>query len=135
MKKCITDVDIIDTVKKVIRESGVLKEVKGKLCEQYPKKAKEECVCVFCVSSLASQVESAYVVVNILVGDIYNDKTKQEEWDKARLRYLSPLFKNVLSSYSKDGWHIKLESQHIEQKEDLKAHIITNRLFVKYVNC
>lgn len=128
-----SDIEIKDDVFKIIKGSILEQSVTGKLSKtRRPNNSNKEDIVISVLSSDASEVQEAYVNVNIYVAD--NIRDNQAEENSIRCRELCNIAKVLFKVQRNDEYRITLDKQRILEVEGKDEHMINNRLLYKHLN-
>lgn len=126
-----TDIDIKDDLYHYICGSNLMKEVTGSLSKTLRMDTSEaEDVVISILGNVNSDIQQAYVNVNIYVADVKRDN--QYEENTIRLRQLCEASKELLEVGRGDGYRFTLEEQRVMKVEGINQHFINNKLLYKY---
>lgn len=127
-----TDIDIKDDFYRFIKESVLHSEITGSLYKTAREdNSRNEDIVISVNANINSQIQSAYVYVNIYVQDVLRDNTYIEH--SARLRVLCRMASELFESGFVDDAHFVLEEQRVITA-DTKEHVISNKLLYKRYN-
>lgn len=133
-----TDIDIKDEVYALVSSSKLAETISGDLSKTLrPANSSKEDVVISILSNNNSEVQSAYINVNVYVPDlsityqIEDHEITQHEEDSNRLREICNLCKDLFSLCIGDTYRITLESQRVLPSADGSTHIVNNKLYYK----
>ena len=92
----------------------------------------ESCACQHVLATLPAQIQTAIINVRIYVPNLQRQTDSVR--NKKRIRELSKLAMDKLSSHIQDGWYIVMEEQSVEESIDNRQHVIINRIYYRYCN-
>lgn len=132
-----SDIDIKDDVYKVITASELEAATTGSVCKRQrtfyatgtPTK---EDICIAVLANQASQLQEAFVNVNIYVQD-ENVKGQMEENTK-RLRELCQLSFETFKSVRGSDFRLSMSEQRVIACEGTNEHIINNKILYQTIN-
>lgn len=126
-----TDIDIKDDVFRHIKGSDFESMVSGKLSKTLrPSKSDNEDIVISMLTNVNTDIQQAFVNVNIYVPDILRDD--QYEEDSIRLRELCNASKELLEVGRGEGYRFTLEEQRVMEVEGKNEHFINNKLLYYY---
>lgn len=132
-----SDVDIKDDVYKVIASSALRTSVTGSICKRkrtaYPAGAElKEDVCIAILANQTSQLQEAFVNVNIYIQD--EDVNGQKEEHTKRLREICQLCFKELGAVHGQGFRLSLAEQRVIEVPGSGEHIVNNKLLYQTLN-
>ena len=128
-----SDIDIKDDIYMLINGSELHKAVNGKLSKTIrPNNSESEDIVISVLSNQNSQIQEAFVNVNIYVADVTRDD--QPEEDTIRLRKLCDLAKTLLSVGRGNDFRFVLDSQRVMKVNGRDEHFINNKLLYRQCN-
>lgn len=132
-----SDIDIKDDVYMVIVNSKLKKAVTGSICKRerrhYDTDAlTKEDICISVLANTTSQLQEAFVNVNIYVQD-ENVKGQKEEYSQ-RLRELCQLSFQVFNAVHGNDFRLSISSQRVLACKETDEHIINNKLLYQTIN-
>lgn len=126
-----TDIDIKDDLYRYLSGSAIMEEVTGSLSKTLrPDTSEAEDVVISILGNVNSDIQQAYVNVNIYVADI--KRGNQYEENSIRLRQLCNASKELLGVGSGEGYRFTLEEQRVMEVQGRNEHFINNKLLYKY---
>lgn len=126
-----TDIDIKDDLYRYLSGSSIMEEVTGSLSKTLrPDTSEAEDVVISILGNVNSDIQQAYVNVNIYVADI--KRGNQYEENSIRLRQLCNASKELLGVGRGDGYRFTLEEQRVMEVQGRNEHFINNKLLYKY---
>nr|DAV81750.1 MAG TPA: hypothetical protein [Caudoviricetes sp.] len=136
-----SDIDIKDDVYNIISSSNLKTTVTGSLCKRgrpfygTDKTGKED-ICISVIANQTSQIQEAFVNVNIYVQDqaiAKNGNTRKEE-NTARLRELCQLSFSIFEAVHGPDFRLSMNEQRVIACEGTSEHIINNKLLYQTIN-
>lgn len=128
-----TEAEILDDISRYIASTNLKEQITGDVyTDKRPTNSVKEDIFVHVLSTLPAQIQTALINVRIYVPNLQRQTDSVR--DKRRIRELSRLATDILSSHIQDGWYIVMEEQSVEESVDNRQHIIINRLHYKYCN-
>lgn len=136
-----SDIDIKDDVYNIISSSKLKAAVTGSLCKRgrpyygTGTKGKED-ICISVLANQTSQIQEAFVNVNIYVQDQITTKkgNTQKEEDTARLRELCQLSFSTFEAVHGSDFRLSMSEQRVIACEGTGEHIINNKLLYQTIN-
>ena len=126
-----SDIDIKDDIYSHIKGSDLAGMVTGKLSKTLrPAKSDNEDIVISMLANVNSDIQQAFVNVNIYVPDVLRDD--QYEEDTIRLRELCKVSKNLLEVGRGVGYRFTLEEQRVMEVNGKNEHFINNKLLYKF---
>ena len=127
-----TEAEILDDISRYIA-STMKEQITGDVyTDKRPTNSVKEDIFVHVLATLPAQIQTALINVRIYVPNLQRQTDSVR--NKKRIRELSRLAMNVLSSHIQDGWHIVMEEQSVEESIDNRQHVIINRIYYRYCN-
>lgn len=127
-----TEAEILDDISRYIA-STMKEQITGDVyTDKRPTNSAKEDIFVHVLATLPAQIQTALINVRIYVPNLQRQADSVR--NKKRIRELSRLAMNVLSSHIQDGWYIVLEEQSVEESIDNRQHVIINRIYYRYCN-
>ena len=130
-----SDIDIKDDVYNIISSSKLKTAVTGSLCKRgrpfYRTGATgKEDICISILANRTSQIQEAFVNVNIYVQDqaITKKGNIQKEENTARLRELCQLSFSTFEAVHGSDFRLSMSEQRVIACEGTSEHIINNKL-------
>lgn len=132
-----SDVDIKDDVYKVISSSALKNAVTGSICKRkriaYPVGAElKEDICIAVLANQTSQLQEAFVNVNIYIQD--EDVNGQKEENTKRIREICQLCFKVFEAVHGEDFRVSLSEQRVVEVTGSGEHIINNKLLYQILN-
>lgn len=128
-----TEAEILDDISRYIASTNLKEQITGDVyTDKRPTNSVKEDIFVHVLATLPAQIQTALINVRIYVPNLQRQTDSVR--DKRRIRELSRLATDILSSHIQDGWYIVMEEQSVEESVDNRQHIIINRLHYKYCN-
>lgn len=132
-----SDVDIKDDVYKVIASSALKNAVTGSICKRkrtaYPVGTElMEDICIAVLANQTSQLQEAFVNVNIYIQDV--DVNGQEEENTKRLREICQLCFKVFEAVHGKDFRLSLSEQRVIEVTGSGEHIVNNKLLYQILN-
>ena len=125
-----SDIDIKDDIYSHIKGSDLTGMVTGKLSKTLrPAKSDDEDIVISMLANVNSDIQQAFVNVNIYVADVLRDE--QYEENTIRLRELCDASKNLLEVGRGSGYRFTLEEQRVLEVQGKNEHFINNKLLYK----
>lgn len=126
-----SDIDIKDDIYAFIKGSALTETVTGKLSKTLrPAKSDKEDIVISILANSNTDIQEAFVNVNIYVADVLRDD--QYEENTIRLRELCNLAKDLLEVGRGDGYRFTLEEQRVMEVQGKNEHFINNKLLYRY---
>ena len=126
-----SDIDIKDDIYAYIRGSELAKTVTGKLSKTLrPAKSDNEDIVISMLTNVNTDIQEAFVHVNIDVPDVLRDD--QYEENTIRLRLLCDMSKELLKVGRGDGYRFTLDEQRVMEVQGKNEHFINNKLLYRY---
>ena len=133
-----SDIDIKDDVYNIISSSKLKTAVTGSLCKRgrpfygTGTTGKED----ICISVQTSQIQEAFVNVNIYVQDqaITKKGNTRKEENTARLRELCQLSFSTFEAVHGSDFRLSMSEQRVIACEGTSEHIINNKLLYQTIN-
>ena len=126
-----SDIDIKDDIFVYVKGSELDKTVTGKLSKTLrPSKSDREDIVISVLTNVNSDIQEAFVNVNIYVADVL--RNEQYEEDTIRLRRLCDLAKKLLEVGRGEGYRFTLEEQRVLEVQGKNEHFINNKLLYRY---
>lgn len=126
-----TDIDIKDDMYRYIKGSELEAEVTGELSKTLrPAGSDAEDIVISMLANVNSQIQQAYVNVNIYVADVL--RNKQYEENTIRLRELCNLSSELLEAGRGEGYRFALEEQRVMEVQGKNEHFINNKILYKF---
>ena len=126
-----SDIDIKDDIYLHIKGSDLAGMVTGKLSKTLrPAKSDNEDIVISMIANVNSDIQQAFVNVNIYVADVLRDE--QYEENTIRLRELCYASKNLLEVGRGEGYRFTLEEQRVLEVNGKNEHCINNKLLYKF---
>lgn len=136
-----SDIDIKDDVYNIISSSKLKATVTGSLCKRgrpyyCTGTTGKEDICISILANRTSQIQEAFVNVNIYVQDqaITKKGNIQKEENTARLRELCQLSFSTFESVKGTGFRLSLDEQRVVPCAETDEHIISNKLLYQTIN-
>lgn len=136
-----SDIDIKDDVYNIISSSELKAAVTGSLCKRgrpyyIPDTNGEEDICISVLANQTSQLQEAFVNVNIYVQDqsITKKGNTQKEENTARLRELCQLSFSTFEAVHGSDFRLSMSEQKVIACEGTGEHIIVNKLLYQTIN-
>lgn len=127
-----TEAEILDDISRYIA-STMKEQITGDVyTDKRPTNSAKEDIFVHVLATLPAQIQTALINVRIYVPNLQRQTDSVR--NKKRIRELSRLAMNVLSSHIQDGWYIVMEEQSVEESIDNRQHVIINRIYYRYYN-
>lgn len=127
-----TEAEILDDISRYIA-STMKEQITGDVyTDKRPTNSAKEDIFVHVLATLPAQIQTALINVRIYVPNLQRQTDSVR--DKKRIRELSRLAMNVLSSHIQNGWYIVMEEQSVEESIDNRQHVIINRIYYRYCN-
>lgn len=129
-----TDIDIKDTLKQWIDDSGLAAMITGSVYkDKRPLNSQvEDAIIAVIARDADSQIQRATVNVNIYVPDKRRGQEAVE--DSKRLRALTREAAGLFEYANFGNWICELGSQEIMEADGIDWHIINNRLNLRFSN-
>lgn len=132
-----SDIDIKDDVYKIVTASELKSSITGTICKrQRPIYAigspLKEDICIAVLANQTSQLQEAFVNVNIYVQD--EDVKGQKEENTKRLRNLCQLSFETFKSVHGSDFRLSISEQRIVACEGTNEHIINNKILYQTIN-
>ncbi len=132
-----SDIDIKDDVYKVIIASELKTAITGSVCKRqrtfYATDAPtKEDICIAVLANQTSQLQEAFVNVNIYVQD-ENCKGQMEEKTK-RLRELCQLAFETFKSVHGSEFRLSISEQRVIACDGTNEHVINNKILYQTIN-
>ena len=124
-----TDIEIKNDVYNLLRESGLMESVTGKLSKTIRQTELEDVV-ISILDNTAYEVQEGFVNVNVYVKDV--TRNGQQEENTARTLILAPLFASFFRIQIGTDYRITLDKQRILSSEG--SHVISNKILYKHLN-
>lgn len=126
-----SDIDIKDDIYSHIKGSNLAVMVTGNLSKTLrPAKSDNEDIVISMLANVNSDIQQAFVNVNIYVADVLRDE--QYEENTIRLRELCDASKNLLEVGRGEGYRFTLEEQRVLEVQGKNEHFINNKLLYKF---
>lgn len=126
-----SDIDIKDDIFAYIKGSELAKTVTGKLSKTVrPSKSDDEDIVISILTNANTDIQEAFVNVNIYVADVL--RCGQYEENSIRLRELCSLAKELLEVGRGEGYRFTLEKQRVLEVQGKNEHFINNKLLYRY---
>lgn len=126
-----SDIDIKDDIYRHIKGSELEKMVTGKLSKTLrPAKSDKEDIVISILANTNTEIQEAFVNVNIYVADLLRDE--QYEEDTIRLRELCDASKKLFDVGRGKGYRFTLEEQRVMEVQGTNEHFINNKLLYKF---
>ena len=126
-----SDIDIKDDMYSHIKGSDLAGMVTGKLSKTLrPAKSENEDIVISILANVNSDIQQAFVNVNIYIADVLRDE--QYEENTIRLRELCDASKNLLEVGRGEGYRFTLEEQRVLEVQGKNEHFINNKLLYKF---
>lgn len=136
-----SDIDIKDDVYNIISSSKLKTAVNGSLCKRERQfygtsTIGMEDICISVLANQTSQIQSAFVNVNIYVQDkaVTKNGNTQKEENTARLRELCQLSFSTFEAVHGSDFRLSMSEQRIIACKDTCEHIINNKLLYQTLN-
>lgn len=132
-----SDIDIKDDVYNVIEASALKAAITGSVCKRKRTfyatgSPTKEDICIAVLANNTSQMQEAFVNVNIYVQD---DKVKGQNEEKTkRLRDLCQLSFEVFKSVHGEDFRLSMSEQRVIDCEGTGEHIINNKVLYQTIN-
>ena len=127
-----TEAEILDDISRYIT-STMKEQITGDVyTDKRPTNSAKEDIFVHVLATLPAQIQTALINVRIYVPNLQRQTDSVR--DKKRIRELSKLDMDILSSHIQDGWYIVMEEQSVEESIDNRQHVIINRIYYRYYN-
>ncbi|HCS87284.1 MAG TPA: hypothetical protein DIW30_02305 [Bacteroidales bacterium] len=130
-----TDIDIKDDVYRAVAGSALVTEINGVVSKTIrPANSANEDVVISVLASQNTEIQQAYVNVNVYVPDldipyhVNGETVVQKEENTKRLRVLCNIAKELFALIIGDTYRITLNSQSILASNTGEEHIINNKL-------
>lgn len=132
-----SDIDIKDDVYKVITASKLKSVITGSICKRqrtfYTTGAPfKEDICIAVLANQTSQLQEAFVNINIYIQD--EDVKGQKEENTKRLRELCQLSFETFDSVHGSDFRLSMSEQRIVDSEETNEHIINNKVLYQTIN-
>lgn len=136
-----SDIDIKDDVYNIISSSKLKDAITGSLCKRgrpyygTGTTGKED-ICISILANKTSQMQEAFVNVNIYVQDqttTKNGNTQKEE-NTTRLRELCQLSFSTFEAVHGSDFRLSMSEQRVIACEGTGEHIINNKLLYQTIN-
>lgn len=130
-----SDIDIKDDVYNIISSSKLKTAVTGSLCKRgrpfygTGTTGKED-ICISVLANQTSQIQEAFVNVNIYV----QDQAIKKEENTARLRELCQLSFSTFEAVHGSDFRLSMSEQRVIACEGTSEHIINNKLLYQTIN-
>ena len=124
-----TDIEIKNDVYNLLRESGLMESVTGKLSKTIRQTELEDVV-ISILDNTAYEVQEGFVNVNVYVKDV--TRIGQQEENIARTLILAILFASFFRIQIGTDYRITLDKQRILSSEG--SHVISNKILYKHLN-
>lgn len=129
----ISDIQIKDAIYSHIKGSDLVGNVSGILTKTIrPKGSNKEDICISVLANQNSEIQSAFVNVNIYVQDIFVNG--QYEENSSRLRTLCTIVGDVLKVGFGNGYRFTIDSQRVLEVDGQNEHLINTKLLFKNLN-
>nr|DAP42228.1 MAG TPA: hypothetical protein [Bacteriophage sp.] len=136
-----SDIDIKDDVYNIISSSKLMTAVTGSLCKRgrpfygTGRTGKED-ICISILANRTSQIQEAFVNVNIYVQDqaITKKGNTRKEENTARLRELCQLSFSTFEAVHGSDFRLSMSEQRVIACEGTSEHIINNKLLYQTIN-
>lgn len=126
-----SDIDIKDDIYRHIKGSDLEGMVTGKLSKTLrPAKSDKEDIVISMLANVNSEIQQAFVNVNIYVADVL--RCEQYEENTIRLRELCDASKELLEVGRGVGYRFTLEEQRVMEVQGKNEYFINNKLLYKY---
>lgn len=126
-----SDIDIKDDLYHHIKGSDLERMVTGKLSKTLrPAKSDNEDIVISILANVNSDIQQAFVNVNIYVADVLRDE--QYEENTIRLRELCDASKELLEVGRGVSYRFTLEEQRVMEVQGKNEHFINNKLLYKF---
>lgn len=136
-----SDIDIKDDVYNIISSSKLKNAVTGSLCKRGrpyygTSRTGKEDICISILANRTSQIQEAFVNVNIYVQDqaITKKGNIQKEENTARLRELCQLSFSTFEAVHGSDFRLSMSEQRVIACEGTSEHIINNKLLYQTIN-
>ena len=127
-----TEAEILDDISRYIA-STMKEQITGDVyTDKRPTNSAKEDIFVHVLATLPAQIQTALINVRIYVPNLQRQTDSVR--NKKRIRELSKLAMDILSSDIQDGWYIVMEEQSVEESIDNRQHVIINRIYYRYCN-
>lgn len=129
-----TVIDIKDDVYNVIKGSALDEEATGMLCKssKRPANSDKEDIVISVIGNNVSQMQEAFVYVNIYVKD--NIRDGEAEINDTRCRELCRLASDLLEVHNGGCFRITLVEQTTPPVNGKDEHFIKNKILYQYCN-
>lgn len=129
-----TVIDIKDDVYNVIKGSALDEEATGKLCKssKRPANSDKEDIVISVIGNNVSQMQEAFVYVNIYVKD--NIRDGEAEINDTRCRELCRLASDLFEVHNGGSFRITLVEQTTPPVNGKDEHFIKNKILYQYCN-
>lgn len=128
-----TEAEILDDISRYIASTNLKKQITGDVyTDKRPTNSAKEDIFVHVLKTLPAQIQTALINVRIYVPNLQRQTDSVR--NKKRVRELSRLAMDILSSHIQDGWYIVMEEQSVEESVDNRQHVIINRIYYRYCN-
>ncbi len=129
----VNEFDILGDVYHYLKDSELAKVVTGQVSKTGRKTDKED-ICISVLSDVPiSQLQEAFVNVNIYVADLPDGKGAYIE-DTIRLKKICALALQTLKVGSGEGFRISLSTQKTFKVEGANEHFINNKILYQFCN-
>lgn len=126
-----SDIDIKDDIYSYIEGTALSEIVTGKLSKTLrPSKSDKEDIVISILANVNTDIQQAYVNVNIYVSDLL--RGEQYEENTIRLRELCDASKKLLEVGHGEGYRFTLEEQRVMEVQGKNEHFINNKLLYRY---
>lgn len=126
-----SDIDIKDDIYRHIKGSYLDGMVTGKLSKTLrPAKSDNEDIVISMLANVNSEIQQAFVNVNIYVADVL--RGEQYEENTIRLRELCDASKELFEVGRGVSYRFTLEEQRVMEVQGKNEHFINNKLLYKY---
>ncbi len=126
-----SDIDIKDDIYHHIKGSELEKMVTGKLSKTLrPAKSDKEDIVISILANSNTEIQEAFVNVNIYVADLL--RNEQYEENTIRLRKLCNASKKLFEVGRGNSYRFTLEEQRVMEVQGTNEHFINNKLLYKF---
>ncbi len=126
-----SDIDIKDDLYTHIKGSELASMVTGTLSKTLrPAKSDKEDIVISMLANGNTQIQQAFVNVNIYVPDVL--RNDQYEENTIRLRELCSAASELLEVGRGDGYRFALEEQRVMEVQGKNEHFINNKILYKF---
>lgn len=126
-----SDIDIKDDIYRLLKGSELTLAVTGSLSKtQRPAGSSKEDIVVSMLANSNSQIQEAFVNVNIYVADLQRGTQFIE--DTVRLRELCSIAGAFLESGFGEGYRFSLHEQRVVEVPGRNEHVINNKLLYRF---